>query len=144
MEQRRNQLLTRINTALTIPMFRAGYYPGMPQDAFSMDDQPGTRPGQRVLTLNGPLTLTAVFGFQATVRSSTSPSLIIDLTNTPYVDSAGIGALVGAYVTHQKDGRMLALVGVCERVHNAFKVTRVDEFFRYFDSVEAAEQASAA
>lgn len=116
----------------------------MPQDAFSMDDQPGTRPGQRVLTLNGPLTLTAVFGFQATVRSSTSPSLIIDLTNTPYVDSAGIGALVGAYVTHQKDGRLLALVGVCERVHNAFKVTRVDEFFRYFDSVEAAEQASAA
>jgi len=116
----------------------------MSQDAFSMEDHPGTRPGQRILTLTGPLTLAAVFGFQATVRADKSQTLIIDLTGTPYVDSAGIGALVGAYVTHQKEGRNLALVGVCERVHNAFKVTRVDEFFRYFDSVEAAEQAGAA
>jgi hypothetical protein len=38
----------------------------------------------------------------------------------------------------------LALVGVCEGVHNAFKVTHVDEFFRYFDSIEAAEPACAA
>ena len=116
----------------------------MPQDAFSMDDRPGSQPGQRILTLHGPLTLTAVFGFQATVRADKSRCLILDLTNTPYVDSAGIGALVGAYVNRQKDGSSLALVGVCERVHNAFKVTRVDDFFRYFDSVEAAEQASAA
>jgi len=109
-----------------------------------MEDRAGTQPGQRILTLQGPLTLTAVFGFQATVRADNSRSLIIDLTNTPYIDSAGIGALVGAYVAHQKNGRNLALVGVCERVRNAFKVTHVDEFFRYFDTVEAAEQASAA
>jgi anti-sigma B factor antagonist len=116
----------------------------MPQDTFTMEDRLGTQSGTRVLTLQGPLTLNAVFGFQATVRADKSPTLIMDLTNTPYVDSAGIGALVGAYVTHQKEGRNLALVGVCERVRNAFRVTRVDEFFRYFDSVEAAEQASAA
>lgn len=116
----------------------------MPQDAFSLDDRPGSQPGQRVLTLHGPLTLTSVFGFQSTVRADQSRCLILDMTDMPYIDSAGIGAVVGAYVTHGKTGRSLALVGVCERVRNAFKVTRVDDFFRYFDTVDAAEQAFAA
>jgi hypothetical protein len=50
---------------------------------------------------------------------------------------------VGAYVTRQKGGRSLALVGVCKRIHDALGVTRVEQFFRFFDSVSAAEQASA-
>jgi anti-sigma B factor antagonist len=85
-----------------------------------------------------------MFGFQAMVRADTSRSLIIDFSNVPYVDSAGIGALVGAYVTRQNSGRNLALVGVSERVRNALKVTRVEQFFRFFDSVNAAEDATAA
>lgn len=116
----------------------------MAPEPFHIDDQPGTQRGQRVLRLSGPLVMTNVFGFQSTVRADTSRSLIIDFTNVPYVDSGGIGALVGAYVTRQHGGRSLALVGVNERVHTALKVTHVDQFFRFFDSVRAAEQASAA
>jgi hypothetical protein len=33
---------------------------------------------------------------------------------------------------------------VSDRVRTALKVTRVEQFFRFFDSVDAAEQASAA
>jgi len=51
---------------------------------------------------------------------------------------------VGAYVTRQNNGRSLALVGVSERIHNALNVTRVEQFFRFFDSVSAAEDAAAA
>jgi anti-sigma B factor antagonist len=69
---------------------------------------------------------------------------MLDFANVPYVDSAGIGALVGAYVTHQKDGRSLYLIGVRQRVKDALKVTHVQEFFRFVDSVAAAEQASSA
>ena len=116
----------------------------MPQDSLRIDDQPGSQPGQRILRLSGALVMTTMFEFQATVRADTSRSLIIDFGNVPYVDSAGIGALVGAYVTRQNDGRKLALVGVSERIHNALTVTRVEQFFRFFDSVQAAEQASAA
>jgi len=58
--------------------------------------------------------------------------------------SAGIGALVGAYVTRQHTGRRLPLAGVCNRVRDALKVTRVDQFFAFFDSVSAAEEGSAA
>ncbi len=54
--------------------------------------------------LPGPLVLTNMFQFQSLVRADGSQRLIIDFTNVPYVDSAGIGALVGAYVTHNKEG----------------------------------------
>lgn len=116
----------------------------MPQDSLRIDDQLGTQPGQRILRLDGALVMTTMFEFQATVRADDSRALIIDFTNVPYVDSAGIGALVGAYVSRQHGGRSLALVGVSDRIHNALKVTRVEQFFRFFDSVSAAEQASAA
>jgi anti-sigma B factor antagonist len=116
----------------------------MPQDFLRMEDRPGAQPGQRVLSLEGALVLTTMFEFQSTVRADTSQTLIIDFSKVPYVDSAGIGALVGAYVTRQHGGRRLALVGVCERVRNALQVTRVEQFFRFFDSLSAAEEVTAA
>lgn len=114
----------------------------MPQEHLAIEDLAGPKDGQRILRLAGPLVLSTLFDFQAKVRADNSRTLIIDFTQVPYVDSAGIGALVGAYVTHQKDGRSLALVGVSERVHNALKVTRVEPFFRFFDSLARAEQAT--
>ena len=116
----------------------------MPAESLRIEDQSGTQSGSRVLRLSGPVVLTTLFEFQAMIRANTSRALIIDLTSVPYVDSAGIGALVGAYVRHQKEGHSLALVGVSERVHNALKVTRVEQFFRFFDSVTAADEALAA
>jgi anti-sigma B factor antagonist len=116
----------------------------MPQESLRIEDRAGAQAGQRILRLDGPLVMTTIFEFQAKVRADTSRSLIIDFSNVPYVDSAGIGALVGAYVTRQHGERSLALVGVSERIHNALKVTRVEQFFRFFDSVGAAEEATAA
>lgn len=114
----------------------------MPQEPLVIEDFPGPKDGQRVLRLGGPLVLTTLFDFQAKVRASTARVLIIDLTNVPYVDSAGIGALVGAYVTHQKDGRGLYLVGVSDRIHNALQVTRVEHFFRFFNTMAEVENAA--
>jgi anti-anti-sigma regulatory factor len=45
-------------------------------------------------------------------------------------------------VTHQKDGRHLALVGVTTRVRNAMQVTRVEQFFQFYDTVAAAQAAA--
>lgn len=115
----------------------------MPQDPLTIEDTPGPKPGQRILRLTGPLTISNLFDFQSRVRSDSSKVLIIDFTKVPFVDSAGIGALVGAYVTHQKDGSSLLLVGVSERIHNALKVTHVEEFFRFYDSLDALQQAIA-
>lgn len=107
-----------------------------------IEEAPGSREGIRILSLSGPLTLTNVFGFQSKVRADTSRALILDLTSVPLADSAGIGALVGAYVSRQKDGRTLGLVGVNQRIHQALEVTRVESFFKFFGTVAEAEQAA--
>jgi anti-sigma B factor antagonist len=109
----------------------------MPQDPLVIEDTPGPKDGQRILRLTGPITISNLFDFQSRVRTDTSETLILDFTGVPYVDSAGIGALVGAYVTHQKDGRSLLLVGVNQRVKDALQVTRVQQFFKFVESVPA-------
>jgi len=110
-------------------------------DSLRIEEGSGS-PDQRILTLNGPVVLATLFRFQDAIRSKPSRTLVIDFTGVPYIDSAGIGSLVGAYVTHNKEGRTLALVGVNERVWNALKVTQVETFFRFFPTIESALQAS--
>src|SRR5579862_2037866 len=113
----------------------------MPQEPLQIEDIAGTADGQRIIRLNGPVTISNFFPFQAMVRSNTAKKLILDLSSVPYIDSAGIGALVGAYVNHQKEGRSLALVGVCQRVRDALQVTRVEQFFQFYETQAAAESA---
>ncbi len=101
----------------------------------------GAREGHRILRLNGPLTLANLFGFQSTLRTDSARVTVIDMTEVPYVDSAGIGMLMSAYVSRQRDGRALALVGVKDRVQAAMTVTQVHQFFTVFPSVPEAETA---
>jgi anti-sigma B factor antagonist len=111
----------------------------MPQEPLYIEDVPGRPDGHRLLRLTGPVTISNFFEFQAMIRGNTSRRLVLDLSQVPYIDSAGIGALVGAYVNHQKDGRSLALVGVTSRVRDALAVTRVEQFFQFYDNQAAAE-----
>ena len=115
---------------------------GMPEQPLQIEEFPGSREGIHVLRLSGPLTLQNLFGFQSKVRGDQSKALIIDFTNVPLADSAGIGALVGAYVTRQKDGRSLGLVGVNQRIHHALEVTRVENFFHFYGTIAEAELAT--
>jgi len=99
-----------------------------------IEDIVGPKEGQRIFRLTGPIVITNLFEFQSKVRNDTSQTLMLDFTKVPYIDSAGIGALVGAYVTHQKDGRSLLLIGVSQRVKDALQVTRVQQFFKFVES----------
>ena len=94
----------------------------------------GISNGKHTLKLIGPLTISTLFEFQSLVRASAG-SMLVDMTQVPYIDSAGVGALVGAYVRHNKDGHTLTLAGVNERVRNILKGTRVEQFFSYTDSI---------
>ena len=107
-----------------------------------IEELPGSREEIHIFRLSGPLTLTNVFGFQSRVRADQARALVLDFTAVPLADSAGIGALVGAYVSRQKDGRSLGLVGVNHRIHQALEVTRVETFFRFFNSVAEAEPSA--
>jgi anti-sigma B factor antagonist len=114
----------------------------MSDQPLQIEDLPGSRDGIRILRLSGPLSLANVFGFQSILRADTSRALILDFTNVPLADSAGIGALVGAYVTRQTGGRSLGLVNVNQRIHHALEITRVDGLFRFYGTVAEAEQAA--
>lgn len=114
----------------------------MPDLPLVIEEVAGSKEGIHIFRLAGPLTLMNVFGFQNKVRADAAKALILDFTAVPLADSAGIGALVGAYVTRQKDGRTLGLVGVNQRIHQALEVTRVESFFKFYGTVAEAEAAA--
>ena len=92
-----------------------------------------------LVRLHGPLLLGNFFPFQNMVRSDTSKALVLDLSDMPYIDSAGIGCLVGAHVSRQNCGRKLILAGANDRLLQSLKVTKVDGLFTFAASVEAAQ-----
>jgi anti-sigma B factor antagonist len=104
-----------------------------------------TRPDAvRTLRLTGPFTLKDVFDFQAVMRAGTDPVTIIDLTEVPYMDSASLGAIMGAHVLCQKNGRQYALVGVSDRLKMLFEVGGVDKLLVMYPTAQDAEAGLAA
>jgi anti-sigma B factor antagonist len=101
----------------------------------------GNRDGQKIMRLKGPLNLQTVFGFQAAVRAETSPVVILDFTGVPFMDSAGLGALVGAYVATQKVQRKLAVAGMGTQVRALVEMTKVSQLIKAYDTVAEAEEA---
>ena len=83
--------------------------------ALAIEEVPGLENAPHIFRLNGPLVLTTLVEFQTRVRATLSHNLILDLTGVPYIDSAGIGTLVGIYVRQQRDENGLSLVGVNDR-----------------------------
>jgi anti-sigma B factor antagonist len=99
-------------------------------------------PFQQVLSLRGPLTAVNASVFQnAMRREEPAPTVILDLSEVPYVDSAGLGVLVSAFVSRQKAGRSMVLSGINARVRRLFEITRVQELFLIFSSPEEAVAA---
>ncbi len=95
--------------------------------------------GTRILKLEGPLTLKTLFEFQDLVRKLVPAGLILDLSGVPYMDSAGLGSVLGAYASCQRQGRRFALANVSPRILTLLQVTHVDTILPRYESVEAAQ-----
>jgi anti-sigma B factor antagonist len=64
--------------------------------------------------------------------------LLINLTEVPYMDSAGLGVLVsGLKNTNRKSGD-LRVYGLQPDVKNIFELTRLNKVFQIFDNEETA------
>ncbi len=94
--------------------------------------------GTTILRVHGPLLLGNFFPLQSMVRSNNADLLIIDISDMPYIDSAGIGCLVGAHVSRDSSGRKLVLVGATDRLVTSLKITKVDQLFAFAPTVEQA------
>lgn len=67
--------------------------------------------------------------------------IIIDLHEVGFVDSAGLGQLVGALKMCFHHGGNLVLVGANEAVTDLLHLTKLDTVFKVFDTVEDAVEA---
>ncbi|MGD0367111.1 MAG: STAS domain-containing protein [Acidobacteriaceae bacterium] len=113
----------------------------MSAEPLTLESVAGQAPGCRILRLTGPLTLSGLFEFQNTLRSDPPPALILDLTAVPYMDSAGMGAIINYFVSSQRAGRKLVVAGVNGRVMELFRMTKVEGLLTMKATVAEAELA---
>ena len=107
---------------------------------FTIETRDGVS-GARIIVLAGPLTIQTLFEFQQKVREETSKPILLDLSGVPYMDSAGLGCVVSAYTSCQRNQRAFGITGLSERIKTLFTITRVDGLLPCFDSLESAEAA---
>lgn len=67
--------------------------------------------------------------------------VIVNLQDVPYIDSAGLGALVQMYTSAKRRGGRLVLTRVAERNHHLLSITRLVTVFDVYDSEEEAERS---
>jgi len=112
-------------------------------EKLSITDADDVQQGERILKLNGPITITTLFGLRDALRAEqTAKTVILDMSEVPYADSAGVGALVNAHVSCVNSGRQLILVAVPDRIHTLLKVTRVEEILKIFPTLREAQAAA--
>jgi anti-anti-sigma factor len=117
---------------------------------FTIERNEGKTPGTVIFRLTGPFTARDMHAslspivlrntFEPEEESGQDALHILDLTEVPYMDSAGLGMIVSHYVRCQGRGVRLVAAGVSSRVVQLFELTKVDKFFPRFDSVEDAER----
>jgi anti-anti-sigma factor len=102
---------------------------------------PGSRSGVTRMKVSGALTIRNFFEFQEKTRQDTSPVLIIDLADVPYMDSAALGSLLGVHVSCGKHKRKYGLINVNQRLLTMFTVCGVRDVLVTFSSLAEAEAA---
>jgi anti-sigma B factor antagonist len=55
--------------------------------------------------------------------------VVLDLTNVTYIDSSGLGALVGIFLTARRQECELKLINLSPRLKELFRLTRLAEIF---------------
>lgn len=68
-------------------------------------------------------------------------SVLIDMTGIDYVDSTGLGELVGYLQRFERQGRRLALLRPQSRILNLLKLTKLNEVFLIFTIEDEAIEA---
>ena len=67
--------------------------------------------------------------------------ILINLAGVSYIDSAGLGELVGSYTTVTRAGGSLKLENVTKRMHDLLSITKLLTVFETFDKEQDAVQS---
>lgn len=86
-----------------------------------------------------------VFGDEAAALRSTlknilsaSKNILLDLSDVSYIDSGGLGTLVGVYSSARAAGADIKLTGLGQRVRDVLQITKLVTVFEVYDSQQKA------
>jgi len=88
-------------------------------------------PGEMLVRCDGKITSSSSGLLKATVNSLMleNRTVVLDLGNVSYVDSSGLGALVGLYISSRRTSCSLKLRNLTDRVKELLHLTRLTQFF---------------
>ena len=102
-------------------------------------DRPG--PGVVVLRATGDLDAYTAPGLRTELHEATGGEatlVVVDLTSITFIDSAGLGTLVGAHRRMRESGGRLRVVRPPALVARAFELTGLDDVLELRDDREQA------
>ena len=114
---------------------------------FTIGQTAGEALGAVIFRFSGPFTARDMYtsltplALRSLFESPTQeqkPVQIFDLTEVPYMDSAGLGMLVSHFARCQDRGVRLVLAGVSPRVLKLFQTTKLDNLIPMAATVEEA------
>lgn len=105
-------------------------------------------PGSLIFRFSGPFTARDMYAaltpaalrniFETDPQKPPASVNIFDLTEVPYMDSCGLGLIIGHFVRCQNKGVRLIAAGVSPRVLQLLKTTKVDRLFPLTATVDEA------
>lgn len=104
-----------------------------------------TREGSLVIRLEGDIDASNAADLRSQLQEAIGRHqgrFVLDLSSVGFIDSSGLGALVGFYKQVRVGEGDVRLAGLQEAVQKIFALTRLDRVFGMHDTVEDALQAA--
>lgn len=65
-------------------------------------------------------------------------NVVVDLGNVTYVNSSGLGILISGLTSMRKNGGDLKLANINNKIEGLLSITKLNQIFEQFDSVDEA------
>ena len=106
--------------------------------SYPIDELPGDI---GVIRVDGRLNMVTASQLKATVVEAVAAGkqrLVVDLANATFMDSSGLGALIGALKTAREAGGDLRIAGANEQVLMVLQLSNMDRILRPYETPESA------
>jgi anti-anti-sigma factor len=88
-------------------------------------------PEETIVRCTGRITSATTALLQTTVRGliPESKCIVLDLTDVSYLDSSGLGAIIGVYLSAKRQHCGLKLIKMNQRLQELFRITKLASVF---------------